>query len=453
MTRQIGAPETATALAAQLARSEVSAQTLVKRALARCAEPQNEFAFVELTRNRALQEAAASDERRARGAERGIWDGIPIAWKDLFDLSGHVTTAGSATFLQNPPARIDADVVAACRDQGLVTIGKTNLSEFAFSGLGLNPHFGTPANPFSTEVPMAPGGSSSGSAVAVANRIVPLAVGTDTSGSVRVPASFCGVFGFKASTGRYPKRGCFPLSPSLDSFGAFAHCVEDLIHLDAKMRRRGPGRFSTQTAWEDVPFVIPQSVVFDEVDPQILAVFDRFVSGLRARGAEIRCQDFPIFHEVQRLFGDHGTIAVAEAATIHEGLLNSERAALMDPRVRSRMQTSRQHSVADYIKLQWARRRLSHDIASILQGRLLLFPTVAIQPPALAEIETCDEVFSKINLAALRNTMIGSYLDMPGISIPVGYTAQGMPVGVLISGPSGTDDRILSAARVIEQTF
>lgn len=443
---------TATKLAARLAQGETSAVELVEQALARSEDADLRHVFIKITRDQARAEAEASDLRRAQGAALSAWDGIPIAWKDLFDLSGVVTTAGSKVFAENAPADENADVVAACRDQGLIALGKTNLSEFAYSGLGLNPHFGTPKNPYSEKTPRVPGGSSSGSAVAVAGGIVPVAVGTDTAGSVRIPASFCGLFGFKASQNRYPKRGCFALSTSLDSFGGFAQCVGDLIHLDAAMRGMTASQVDTPEL-KDCSFVIPGTVVFDDVDSEVLQVFEDMVRRLEKAGASITHRPFDIFSEVVRLFRKHGTLTAAEAATIHQDLLASDRADQMDQRVRERMLMSQRYTVSDYIQLQWARQRLQDAVKRELGGAVLLFPTVAIAAPEIARLERSVEDFTRTNLLVLRNTMLGSYLGTPGMNLPIGTTSEGLPVGALISAPFGDDNRILSIAASVEKAI
>lgn len=439
----------ASLLARQLEEGAVTAVELLERCLSRVDSGENKSVFIKITRERAFQEARASDERRARGERLSPWDGIPIVWKDLFDLKGETTTAGSLVYQSVQPATQDAEVVAACRQRGLVSIGKTNLSEFAYSGLGLNPHYGTPSNPCGRDEPRAPGGSSSGSAVAVAAGIAPIGVGTDTAGSVRVPASFCGICGFKASQDRYSDKGCFPLSSSLDSFGGLANSVEDLVQIDSLMRWRAPA--STEVA--DVgtlSFVVPETIVFDNVEPEILARFEELVVHLQNAGASIIRKPFPIFEEVTSLFKTHGTLTVAEAATLHESLLTGERASLMDQRVRERMLTAGNFSVSDYIHLQWARDRLEKEVENDLSGSFLLFPTTAITAPKISDLEASDELFIETNLRALRNTMLGSYLGTPGVSLPIGRGRDDLPVGALISAPKWNDDRVLSAAGAVE---
>lgn len=436
-------------LAEMLNTGKVTAVELANHYLDAIQQHPDQAIFIRVTKARALAEARASDARRMKGSPLSSWDGVPIAWKDLFDTKGDTTTAGSTVYADADPAEEDAAVVAACRDLGLVCLGKTNLTEFAYSGLGLNPHYGTPVNPFSVDAPRAPGGSSSGSAVAVAAGLAPAAIGTDTAGSVRVPASFCGLAGFKSSQNRYSKLGVFPLSSSLDSLGPLAQNVDDLIVLDAMMRGYAEHP-STSVDLVDLEILIPETIVLDDIENDIAARFEDAVDRLKNAGIRITRAAFPIFDEVTNLFGAHGTPTVAEAATLHANLLSSEQADQMDQRVRTRMLTANGFSAQDYIKLQWERERLQEAAKVALGNTCLLFPTVAMTAPALEPLEADDDFFAKTNLKVLRNTMIGNFLGMPGVSLPIGTDAKGLPIGAQISAPSGQDDRILAVAKAIE---
>lgn len=439
-------------LAQKLQSAELTAVGLLEQCLDKIDGLSQDSVFINVTRTRALREARASDERRQRGYPLGLWDGLPVVWKDLFDVKGEVTTAGSIVYRDAEPASKDADVVDAASRQGLVCLGKTNLSEFAYSGLGLNPHYGTPGNPAKPDEAYAPGGSSAGSAVAVASGLAPIGIGSDTAGSVRVPASFCGIVGFKASQNRYSKQGCFPLSSSLDSFGGFGNTVEDVIQIDSIMRGKAVAEAET-TELGKLDFLIPETVVFDDVEPAVLDCFEKFVRSLQNCGASVRRESFPIFSEVAGLFQEHGTLTVAEAATFHSDLLSSDRANLMDQRVRERMNTASQYSVSDYIRLQWARERLERQVSKELNGASLLFPTTAITAPRIDELEASGALFKRLNLMALRNTMLGSYLGTPGVSLPIGVNDSGLPIGALISAPNNMDEKVLAVARAVEMSI
>lgn len=440
----------ATQLAEMLASQKTTSHELVLEALMNIKAASDQSIFISLDSEKALEQAKASDQRRSDGKLLSSWDGIPIAWKDLFDIEGLPTTAGSAVYKDAKPAVDNAYVVSECKKFGLISIGKTNLSEFAYSGLGLNPHFGTPRNPACLDVAHIPGGSSSGSAVAVASNLVPIAIGTDTAGSVRVPASFCGIVGYKSSQNRYPNRGIFPLSTSLDSVGSFAHCVSDIIQIDAFMRGKADVNIQ-KLPLSALEFIIPQTIVFDDIAPDIAACFENFVSILTNTGVRMERSGFPIFDEIAELFNAHGTLTVAEAFTYHEDLLNSPQAELMDQRVRERMLTASNFTTTDYIQLQWARERLQRATTEALGNKLLLFPTTALTAPKIAELEASDEFFIKTNLKTLRNTMLGNYLGTPGVSLPIGHDSEGLPIGALISAPFGLDDCALSAALAMEE--
>lgn len=439
----------ATTLAARLASGTLTSQALVEACFAAIKAHGDDAIFITLTKDTALQAAKDSDARRKAGQPLSIWDGIPVAWKDLVDIPNTPTTAASAVYEHASAPAKGAVIYDNCTKAGLICIGKTNLSEFAYSGLGLNPHFGTPVNPHSTNTPLAPGGSSAGSAVAVSASLVPLAIGTDTAGSVRVPASFCGITGFKSSQSHYDKTGIFPLSASLDSVGSFAHCLEDLITFDAILRGKTP-QPTPETSPTKPNLIVPTDVVLKDLDADVAACFEATLEKLAKAGYTITHRAFPIFTEVTDLFAKHGTLTVAEAATVHKDLLTSTDAAKMDQRVFERMKTATQFSAQDYIQLQWERARLETAVTDTLGHDILVFPSVAINAPAIAELEDDTDHFARTNLMALRNTMLGNYLGMPGVSIPAGHAQNGAPIGVLFSMATSLDVDLLQHCRAIE---
>ncbi len=440
-------PQSATELAQRLNSGQLTAVDLVTGCFDAIRRHGNAAIFITLMEESAMAAAKQCDQRRAAGTPRSPWDGIPVVWKDLVDIQGTPTTAASAVYENAKPVETSAPIFQNCENAGLICIGKTNLSEFAYSGLGLNPHFGTPVNPCSGEDPRAPGGSSAGSAVAVAAGLVPLAVGTDTAGSVRVPAAFCGITGFKSSQTHYDKTGVFPLSDSLDSIGTFAHSVADLIAFDQILRGEPVSPVAHDIEKPDL--IIPDNIVFDGMEDDVLACFDQAVETLAGQGYTIVRKPFPIFDDVAALFRKHGTLTVAEAATVHAELLASPSADKMDQRVRERMSTASQFSAQDYITLQWERARLQHAVSTQLGDALLVFPTVAITAPSISELEANDDLFIQTNLLALRNTMLGNYLGMPGVSLPCGKSKTGLPVGILFSGANATDHDVLRAAKMV----
>ncbi len=442
--------KTLASLAVLVQSGEIDPVTLADETLARIEGHDDRAVFIEVTRARAEREAKAASERIRAGRSLGLLDGLPVAWKDLFDMAGTVTSAGSVVLKDQPPAAADAAVVAALSGAGMVSVGRTNMNEFAFSGLGVNPHHGTPRNPASTDVHRIPGGSSSGSAAAVAAGLVPVAIGTDTGGSVRIPAAMTGVVGYKATRGRYAMRGVFPLAGSLDSLGPLCLTVQDAVWADAAMhsltapviRRAEPAELS---------LVIPETIVFDEAEAEVVTAFEAAIRRLVAAGVQIRRQPFPSFAAIFDLMRRHGALVNAEAYALHRERLDSPDAARMDPRVVTRVRLGEKISASDYIALVEAREWLIHETADKLNaGELIAHPTLPHVAPPLAPLLADDELFFKTNARTLRNTLIGNFLDFCGISIPCGTGAAGMPVGFLLSAPHHQDDRLLSAALALE---
>lgn len=405
--------------------------------------------FTRLTADRARAEARAAAARVRDGRARGPLDGVPVAWKDLFDLEGEVTTAGSVVLADRPPAAADAPVVARLAAAGMVAVGKVNMTEFAFSGLGLNPHYGTPANPAAADGPRIPGGSSSGSAVAVAAGLVPVAIGTDTGGSVRIPAAFNGIVGYKATRGRYPMEGVFPLATSLDSLGPLCRTVEDAVLVDAAMT----GRVASPVVRGDLRgrrLVVPQTVVFDDAEPEVVAAFEAAVRRLEAAGATIERRAVPVFAEIFALFAEHGPLVTAEAWTVLKSFVEGPDVGRMDRRVAARSRLGAGITMPGYVALQAARARFVADFRRAFADAVLIHPTVPHVAPPVAPLAADDELFVKVNGRTLRNTLIGNFLDTCGVTIPCGTGAAGMPVGLLLTAVGGADEDLLSLALAAE---
>lgn len=407
--------------------------------------------FTQLLEARAKEEAAASSRRLREGRSRGLLDGIPIAWKDLFAIRGLPTTAGSIVLADAELAQDDADVIKALADAGMVSLGRVNMSEFAFSGLGLNPHYGTPLNPKSTDVARVPGGSSSGSAVAVAAGLVPVSIGTDTGGSVRIPSAFNGLVGYKASRGRYGMAGVFPLATSLDSLGPLCRTVQDAIWVDAAMRRRFVPEV-TRASLQDISIVVAETVVMDDVEDEVQEAFEAAIERLQRVGVRVRRAAFPTFSGVFDLMAKHGPLVTAEAYALHHHRLSGPDAAAMDRRVVARTRLGEKITLVDYLTLLKERERLIAAFeAAVAPNEFIAHPTVAHVAPALGPLAADDELFVKINGKTLRNTMIGNFLDGCGISLPCGTGDAGMPVGFLLSTRKGLDEALLAAALAVEE--
>jgi len=413
-------------------------------------------AFISVDEQRAIAEARAAAARWREGRPASALDGMPIAWKDLFDVAGSVTTAGSALYRERAPATGDAPLVAAAARAGLVCIGKTNLSEFAYSGLGLNPHFGTPFNPaFDASVAdgghRVPGGSSSGAAVAVATGVVPIAVGTDTAGSIRVPAAFNGLVGYRASRARYAQQGVIGLSQSADTCGPLARSVADCAAFDAVVGGRDlhralddlrGQRFVVPTGWQP-RFAVTEAVGAD---------FMRFVARLSDAGARVDEVKVGAFDAACDLIATRGWFGSLEAFERYRRVLDSDAAACIDQRVRTRLEMSRDVPASRLAELLEARARLIGQFGAELGDATLLLPTVPHVAPECAPLEADAERFARVNLATLSMTMPGSFLDTPAFAMPAGADAAGLPTSVQLMRAQNDDDALIALALTVERT-
>lgn len=406
--------------------------------------------YLEVTAERARAEAIASRKRHRDGRSLGPLDGVPISWKDLFDVAGTRTTAGSEILRDTAPVERDAVVVANAATAGMVCLGKVNLSEFAFSGLGINPHFGTPRNPFDSDIPRIPGGSSSGSAVSVARGLAPCSIGTDTGGSVRIPAAFNGLVGYKSSEGRIEKRGVFDLSPTLDTVGPLTKTVEDAVLLDALLRGAVlPG--AMRAAVSGITIMVPENIVFDDAEDAVVKNFDACLAKLEAAGARIKRRKMPILDEMRALTLAHGAIVSAESYMVHKSRIESANGRKIDPRVVTRILNGDKMSALDILTIQRERKRLIAAFDTELDGGLLAMPTVAHTAPEIAPLEADTDQYHAVNMLTLRNTMIGNFLATCGLTLPSGRDARGLPTSILFSGSLGSDDRLLSLGLGIEK--
>ena len=443
--------QTAAAIGRQIAAGTLDAGDVTEFFLDRIDRGRQNPAFVLVTGERARQEAAASRKRYRDGRPMGPLDGVPIAWKDIMDMAGTRTSAGSILFADAPLKEKDAPIVASLAAAGMVALGKTNLSEFAFSGLGLNPHYGNPINPRDPATPRIPGGSSSGSAVAVAAGLTPCAIGSDTGGSIRVPAAFCGIVGFKPSERRIDPRGVFPLSRTLDTIGPLARSVEDCALIDMALR----GELTTGVRRTDLTaleIVIPEGAEIDDVDDAVSANMEKVLARLSAAGARIVRRPIPLIDEMRALIARHGSMITIEAYAEHRAILESADARRMDSRVVKRALLGR---VAghDVIELQRGRQKLIGALALELSNALLILPATPMTAPLMAELDADDDVFRTTNLRAVHYSSLGNLFCLCGLSLPSGVDGAGLPTGVQFLAPAGSDERLLSLGLGIEQTL
>jgi aspartyl-tRNA(Asn)/glutamyl-tRNA(Gln) amidotransferase subunit A len=440
-----------THLARELSERRTTSEELTEAALARIAAQDGEGsrAFTRVYRDSALASARSSDLQRASGVQMAPLSGLPISIKDLFDVAGEVTFAGSIVRRNQPPATKDAVVVSRLRQAGAVIVGKTGMSEFAFSGLGLNPHYGTPRNPWDRGTGRIPGGSTSGGAVSVADGMAVATVGTDTGGSLRIPAAFCGLVGFKPTASRVPKDGAFPLSQSLDSVGPMGPTVRCCAILDAVM---AGGDVPTLDAFplSGLRIGVVQDYVVEGVDSEVARAIQSAVSVLAAAGAHVVDVRMPQLARIPEINRQGGLIA-AEAYAIHQHNIDSpERAASYDQRIVARIRRGQDISAAGYICIVQERAALNREINRIADDYdVLLMPTVAIIPPKLAPLEADDALFLTTNGLVLRNTTVINFMDGCALSLPC-HAAGAAPVGLMLAATQGNDQRLLRIGAAVE---
>ncbi len=442
---------TLAALAADLAAGRSSSRALVEACLGQIEDRggEGQRTFLQVDRAAALAQADTLDALRARGAAPSAWAGIPISIKDLFDVAGQVTRAGSTVLSDRAPAAADAVSVARLRAAGLVLIGRTNMTEFAFSGLGLNPHYGTPLNPWRRDVGYVPGGSSSGAAVSVADGMAHAALGTDTGGSCRIPAAFTGLVGYKPTARRVPRAGLVPLSQTLDSIGPIARSVACCALLDALLADEPPVDLRG-CSLSGQHFAAPRTFVLEDMDRHVAGDFERALSRLSASGARIDDIDIPEFADIPAIHAK-GTIATVEVFAWHRALLAAH-AAEYDPRVRSRIEIGAGQTAADYAALLAARRTFIAGVERRLAGfDAFLMPTVPVIPPRIADLAE-DEAYFRINRLVLRNPTVVNFLDGCAISIPIHVTGQ-PPVGLTLACTGNRDRQLFRCAAAAESSL
>lgn len=437
--------DTILTLAAALAAGRTSSRALTEQALARIEDPKGEGkrAFIKVYKAQALAAAEASDALRKAGIVPSPLAGLPVSIKNLCDVAGETTLAGSRALDDAPPAKQDAPVVARLRAAGAVIVGSTNMSEFAFTGVGANPHYGTPGNP--ADRARVPGGSSSGAAVSIGDRMAVAALGTDTGGSVRIPAALCGIVGFKPTARRVPTDSVVPLSTSLDSIGPLANTVECCAIVDAVFAAE-PIQVPDAAPLAGLRFAIPRHYVLDDVDTTVGKAFERACKALAAKGVRIEHIDLPQLTELPAI-NARGTFAAAEAYAWHKDLI-ARRGNEYDPNVAPRIQAAAKMTAHDYIALLTNRASLQKRVSAVTQNYdAVIMPTCAIVAPTIAEVEASD-VFARKNLLLLRNTAVGNFLDRCGISLPCHVIGE-LPVGFMLMGEAMADKRILAMARSV----
>jgi len=431
-----------------------TARQLVEDCLAAIDAPDGEGlrAFITTYHERARHQADMVDHARKQGWAVPTYAGIPLSIKDLFDEAGQVTTAGSVVLKDAAPAARDATVVARLKAAGFIIIGRTNMTEFAFSGLGTNAHYGTPRSPFerhptNVEIGRVAGGSSSGSAVSISDQMAAATIGSDTGGSTRAPAAFCGIVGFKPTTTRMPGAGIYPLSTSFDAAGPMGTSVSCCATLDNIM---AGGSTSTEASFalENLRLALPMGYLFDDLDDHVANSFAVAIDRLSAAGAKIK--EISIAQiEALRPSNNTKSIVAAEAYALHRERLESDAVKFYDPYIAHRLAGGSSISASDYIDMFATRQNVWSSIQAETRGfDALLLPTSPAIPPQLATLDSI-EAKTAVNARCLRNTSLSNYLDRPTITLPC-HDAGTAPVGLSLIGSRHHDKRLLAIAASVE---
>jgi len=439
-------------LADDLIAERTTAQALIEDCLGKITDPAGEGGrtFLKIHAETARAAAAAIDRQRKACTTLPHFAGIPVSVKDLFDIAGDVTRGGSTLLNDAPPAAADSPAVARLRAAGFVIVGRTNMTEFAYSGLGLNPHYGTPRNPYDRATGRIPGGSSSGAAISVTDGMACAGLGTDTGGSCRIPAAYCGITGWKPTASRVPLDGVLPLSFSLDSVGCLAASVDDCAVIDAVVAGEEAREPIAPAHLPGLRFAAPQTLVLDGIDGVVGKTHDRALGRLMQAGVAIDTIPLAELNEIGTL-NSKGGFPAAEAYAWHRKYLEARREDY-DPRVSVRILRGTEQSAADYIDLMKGRADLIARVTATLRDYdAMVMPTVPIIAPKIAELES-DEAYAKLNILSLRNPTAANFLDLCAISLPV-HRPGDAPVGLMLIGKRGGDVRLLQIAKAVEQLF
>ncbi|MDH2291379.1 amidase [Cobetia sp. 10Alg 146] len=398
-----------------------------------------------ISRDDAVMSAQAAAQQQLKAAATSLpLGGVPVSIKDLFDEAGMTTMAGSRALAESHPASQDAPALARLKAAGILHAGRTSMSEFAFSGLGLNPHVGTPPNPFDGE--RITGGSTSGGAASVAFGLAAATLGSDTGGSLRIPAAFCGLTGFKPSQASVPGDGAFPLSPSLDCIGPIAPSVACCRTLWEVLS----GEVADPTPLtRPLTLLVPESELVSEVDADVAADFAALLE--RLEGLGVRLQRAPVEAiEAAYAINQRGGLVIPEAAAVHHELLAAHEDQY-DPLIAERLNGGRDITASEYLARLWPRTAIQQRFAQQVQDvDAVLMPTVAMRAPRRDLLEQDGALFAQLNKRALRNTSVFNYLDASSISIPAPAPQNKEPLGLMLSRPQGQDVALLRVAQALE---
>ncbi len=427
----------------RLHRGYLLASSEIERAIAAAQSTRCQHAFLQ----------TSFDEARAIASTLGVQNkplcGLAVSIKDLFDVAGQTTCAGSVVLQDSPPALHDSPAVARLRRAGAAFMGRTQMVEFAFSGVGTNPHFATPVNPHSSDMARIPGGSSSGAAVSVATGAAFIGLGTDTGGSIRIPAALCGIVGFKSTARLVPTYGALPLSPTLDTVCAMTRSVRDAILAHELLAQRQVTRSAAPLG--AYRLAVASTLMQDELDASVSRAWQRTLATLSRAGARIEEVNLTELSQLPAMQAA-GSLAAAESYAWHRALLE-QRGEAYDPRVASRIRRGASMSACDYITLQNARKGWISRMTAALQGfDAVLSPTVPIVAPPIAELAPGaerDTAFFRTNALLLRNPSVVNMFDGCALSLPCQSAAE-LPVGLMVWAAALRDDSVLNIAAQIE---
>lgn len=443
------------AIARALETGQVCARDLIEQACAAASHPDSERQriFIEDYLDQARGIADQIDQDRRSNRHASPFAGIPITVKDLFDIAGERTRAGSLILGQAQAATKTAPAIARLLKAGFINLGRTNMTEFAYSGVGLNPHFGTPASIWDRAIGRIPGGSSSGAAVAVAEGIVPLSIGTDTGGSCRVPAAFNAITGFKPTVGRITTSGVFPLAQTLDSIGPLANCAATARCADAIMAGfAAESVFLQQIQKRVLPIrgrylAIVRNLVLEDLDKEVADDFDRAITNLSKAGFVLHEINIPGLERLVDV-NHSGGIAAVQAFRLHRKWLD-EQPSRYDPRIRARINAGSRILAADYLDMIAFQTELGQQFTRASQGcDAVLMPTVRMIAPEIRLVDD-DAHYRDLNMACLRNSFIANFARLCAISIPM-HRAGEAPTGLMMMADSGQDRHLLRLAESIE---
>ena len=418
----------------------------VASALEGAASPAAQHVFTKLHADAAHATAQYCDAETQAGRSLGALHGVCITLKDNIDVAGETTMAGGVVCAGEAPVLHDAPVVQRLREAGAVVLGKTNMSEFAFSGVGINPHHGTPANPADPAQARVPGGSSSGAAVSVALGLAEVGIGTDTGGSIRIPAALCGLVGYKSTQARIPRTGVMELSRTLDTVGSITRSVRACLAVDAVLSQQP---LPTDAAnLRGLRFAVPQTLMMDDVDATVGQAFARTLRRISAAGAQVVELPFTALGDIAALSLPGGFSPIEGYAAHHARL---ERGAhQIDHRVVARMMLGKGISAQDYLELHNRRHAWIAAAEQTLHGfDAMLCPTVPMVAPLAQPLLQDDEAFFKVNRLLLRNPSAINYMDGCAWSLPC-HEAGELPVGLMVSGVAGQDAHLARVVLALE---